>query len=213
MDSLLRLLLRLILVPLGVLVGMFATMIVVLIGLWQLSDQLAGFTDAQASAMFDWFATGAFGLMMVVGCMWIVAAIGILFSEGFGIRSWIFHAGNGALSAWIGSQFFGPYSESPMPFDGITYVLASGLAGGLAYWLVAGWSAGFWKPVFATTVVLPPSPQPVVTPAQPVVATTVVPPPAPVSVPPVPPVVTTPRPEPKLPRAVPAPPPTLPPAI
>jgi hypothetical protein len=23
-----------------------------------------------------------------------------------------------------------------------------GLAAGVAYWLVAGWSAGFWKPVF-----------------------------------------------------------------
>lgn len=204
MDSLLRLLLRFIVVPLGVLVGMFVTMVVVLIGLWQLSDQLAGFTDAEASAMFEWFATGAFGLMMVVACMWIVAAIGILFSEGFGIRSWIFHAGNGALSAWIGSQFFGPYSESPMPFDGITYVLAAGLAGGLAYWLVAGWSAGFWKPVFTASA------QPIV---QPVATTTVVPPPAPVIAAPVQPVVTTPRPEVKLPRAVPAPPPTLPPAI
>ena len=143
MDSLLRLLLRFIVVPLGVLVGMFATMIVVLIGYWQLGDRLADFTDAEASAMVELFATGAFGVILVVGCMWIVAAIGILFSEGFGIRSWIFHAANGAISAWIGSQIFAPYSESPIPFDGVTYVLAAGLAGGLSYWLVAGWSAGF----------------------------------------------------------------------
>jgi hypothetical protein len=27
-------------------------------------------------------------------------------------------------------------------------VTAAGLAGGFAYWLIAGWSAGFWKPVF-----------------------------------------------------------------
>jgi len=198
MDSLLRLLLRFIVVPLGVLVGMFATMIVVLIGFWQLSDKLANFTDAEASAMVELFATGAMGLILVVGCMWIVAAIGILFSEGFGIRSWIFHAANGAVSAWIGSQIFSPYADSPMPFDGITYVLAAGLAGGLSYWLVAGWSAGFWKPVFAT-------------PAQPVVQTVIVAPVQPVVVEPV--VVATPRPEVKLPRAVPAPPPTLPPAI
>ena len=164
MDSLLRLLLRFIVVPLGVLVGMFATMIVVLIGFWQLSDKLAGFTDAEASAMVELFATGAFGLILVVGCMWIVAAIGILFAEGFGIRSWIYHAANGAISAWVGSQIFSPYSDSPMPFDGITYVLAAGLAGGLSYWLVAGWSAGFWKPVFTTSA------QPIATtPAQPVV--------------------------------------------
>jgi len=201
MDSLLRLLLRFIVVPLGVLVGMFATMIVVLIGFWQLSDKLANFTDAEASAMVELFATGAMGLILVVGCMWIVAAIGILFSEGFGIRSWIFHAANGAVSAWIGSQIFSPYADSPMPFDGITYVLAAGLAGGLSYWLVAGWSAGFWKPVFATpvqTVVVTPAPV-IVAPVQPVVVEPVV--------------VATPRPEVKLPRAVPAPPPTLPPAI
>ena len=201
MDSLLRLLLRFIVVPLGVLVGMFATMIVVLIGFWQLSDKLANFTDAEASAMVELFATGAMGLILVVGCMWIVAAIGILFSEGFGIRSWIFHAANGAVSAWIGSQIFSPYADSPMPFDGITYVLAAGLAGGLSYWLVAGWSAGFWKPVFAQpvrTVVVTPAPV-IVAPVQPVIVEPVV--------------VTTPRPEVKLPRAVPVPPPTLPPAI
>ena len=201
MDSLLRLLLRFIVVPLGVLVGMFATMIVVLIGFWQLSAKLANFTDAEASAMVELFATGAMGLILVVGCMWIVAAIGILFSEGFGIRSWIFHAANGAVSAWIGSQIFSPYADSPMPFDGITYVLAAGLAGGLSYWLVAGWSAGFWKPVFTTTVrtvVVTPAPV-IVTPVQPVIVE--------------PAIVTTPRPEVKLPRAVPAPPPSLPPAI
>jgi len=27
-------------------------------------------------------------------------------------------------------------------------VLAAGLAAGLAYWLIAGSSAGFWKPLF-----------------------------------------------------------------
>ena len=27
-------------------------------------------------------------------------------------------------------------------------MIAAGLLGGLAYWAIAGWSAGFWKPVF-----------------------------------------------------------------
>jgi hypothetical protein len=27
--------------------------------------------------------------------------------------------------------------------------IGAGIAAGFAYWLVAGWSAGFWKPVFA----------------------------------------------------------------
>ena len=29
-----------------------------------------------------------------------------------------------------------------------TFIFGAGLAGGFAYWAVAGWSAGFWKPVF-----------------------------------------------------------------
>jgi hypothetical protein len=27
--------------------------------------------------------------------------------------------------------------------------VGAGIAAGFAYWLVAGWSAGFWKPVFS----------------------------------------------------------------
>ena len=41
-------------------------------------------------------------------------------------------------------------------------ITAAGLAGGFAYWLIAGWSAGFWKPVFRRTdaVLLPETPKP-----------------------------------------------------
>ena len=35
-----------------------------------------------------------------------------------------------------------------MPINEPLAVIAAGLAGGFAYWAVAGWSAGFWKPVF-----------------------------------------------------------------
>jgi len=37
---------------------------------------------------------------------------------------------------------------------------AAGLAGGFAYWAVAGWSAGFWKPVFRQRVLAPPARDP-----------------------------------------------------
>ena len=36
--------------------------------------------------------------------------------------------------------------------------LLAGLAGGFAYWAVAGWNAGFWKPVFRSGA--PPAPPP-----------------------------------------------------
>lgn len=156
MDSLLRLLLRFIVVPLGVAVGMFATMIVVMIGYWRIGDLLAGSTDVDALAMYDMLATATFLLAAVVLTMWVVAFIGILFAEGFGIRSWIYHTLNGAVSAWIGAQMFTPYPDTLVPFDANLYVVGAGLAGGMAYWLVAGWSAGFWKPVFAAPAVLPP---------------------------------------------------------
>jgi hypothetical protein len=29
-----------------------------------------------------------------------------------------------------------------------TFVFGAGLAAGFTYWAVAGWSAGFWRPVF-----------------------------------------------------------------
>jgi hypothetical protein len=72
----------------------------------------------------------------------------IIISEAFAIRSWIFHAGNGAVSAWIGWSLFGYIDATRVPVNEPLAVVAAGLAAGLAYWLVAGWSAGFWKPVF-----------------------------------------------------------------
>ena len=72
------------------------------------------------------------------------------FEEAFAIRSWIFHVLNGIVSAWLGWQLFGgafgsqlsPPSERPL------MVIAAGIAGGFAYWAVAGFSAGFYKPIF-----------------------------------------------------------------
>lgn len=147
MDNLLRLLLRLLLVPTGVVAGMLATMAVVLFGYWRIGDLLAGNTEVQAVALFDALAAASYLLMMVVMAMWAVALIGILFAEAFAVRSWIFHVANGALSAWLAASVFAPYAQAPVPFDGDLYIVAAGLAGGLAYWLVAGWSAGFWKPL------------------------------------------------------------------
>ena len=85
---------------------------------------------------------------MLLSVMWLPGAIGILISEAFAIRSWMFHAGNGAVSAWIGWSLFGYIDDTRIPLNAPLAVIAAGLAAGFAYWLVAGWSAGFWKPVF-----------------------------------------------------------------
>ncbi|MFK8252835.1 hypothetical protein [Ancylobacter terrae] len=143
----LRLLLRLVVVPFGYLAGMSASMLVIIIGYWRLGDLLAGVTEVELFAILDALVTATWALTIVVFVMWAVATIGILFAEAFAIRSWIYHTANGAISAWLGAQVVAPYADAPVPFDDLFYILAAGLAGGLAYWAVAGWSAGFWLPV------------------------------------------------------------------
>ena len=50
--------------------------------------------------------------ILLFSVMWLPGAIGILISEAFAIRSWIFHALNGAVSAWIGWQMFANFDQS-----------------------------------------------------------------------------------------------------
>jgi len=148
MDSLLRLLLRFILVPLGYVVAVVAGTLVILFGSWKLGQVDAATPDGQAVAMFGFVFAAPILLVTLLSVMWMPGSIGILFAEAFAVRSWMFHAANGAAAAWIGWSLFGYVGDSRVPINNPTAVIAAGLAAGLAYWLVAGWSAGFWKPVF-----------------------------------------------------------------
>lgn len=147
MDNLLRLLLRLLIVPLGGLAGMIAALAIILVGYWQLGDLISGATEIEAVALADALTTAAFAMMAIVVLMGGISLIGVLFAEAFAVRSWVFHVANGAVSALIAAQIFPPYPDAPVPFNGMLYILGAGLAGGLVYWAVAGWSAGFWKPL------------------------------------------------------------------
>jgi len=147
MDSLGRLLLRFLLVPLGYFVAVLAGTLVILFGSWKLG-QPSGNPDAEAIAIFGFVFAAPVLLVLLLSVMWLPGSIGILISEAFAVRSWMFHAGNGAVSAWIGWSLFGYVDATRVPINGPLAVIAAGLAAGLAYWLVAGWSAGFWKPVF-----------------------------------------------------------------
>src|SRR5215471_3101634 len=126
MDSLARLILRFLLVPLGGAVATTVAAVVLVLAHWNLFVLQA--TKAPGS-VDDYF-------------------LALLIAEFFAIRSWIYHVANGGLSAWIGGAMVnGPnddYFTSPM------LMVAAGLAAGLAYWLVAGWTSGFWKPVGQT---------------------------------------------------------------
>jgi len=149
MDSLGRLILRFLLVPLGYFAAVVVGALVILIGSWHLGQiAVTSDPDAPAVAVFGFVFAAPVLVVILLSVMWLPGAIGILLSEGLAIRSWMFHAGNGALSAWISWNLFGFIDDSRVPLNRPLAVIAAGLAGGLAYWAVAGWSAGFWKPVF-----------------------------------------------------------------
>jgi hypothetical protein len=144
MDALGRLLLRFLLVPLGYVVAVVAGSLAMLLGSWKLGQAAVEAHDGYA--VFG-FVFAAPILLLTISVMWLPGAIGILISETFAVRSWIFHAGNGAVSAWIGWDRLGTVDASGTAPDEPLVVVAAGLAWGLAYWAIAGSSAGFWKPV------------------------------------------------------------------
>ena len=157
MDALLRLLLRFILVPFGYLAAVIVGACVLVLGSWQTgSMMLSHDPDVAAAGAFGAFLAGPIMIMVLGSTMWMPSSVGILISEAFAIRSWIFHALNGAISGWIGWQMFAAIDQSSAPMNQTTFIFGAGLAGGFAYWAVAGWSAGFWKPVFRRTDVAPP---------------------------------------------------------
>ncbi|MFG1333194.1 hypothetical protein V5F41_18350 [Xanthobacter autotrophicus] len=148
MDNFARLLLRLILIPVGYLAAVMAGSAVILIGEWRIGTLFeATQPDAAALGFVIAIVASATVLVVLLSLMWLVAAVGILFSEAFAVRSWMFHAANGVVSAWIGSQLFAPADGTPAVASDPFYVVAAGLAAGLAYWLVAGSTAGFFKPI------------------------------------------------------------------
>lgn len=151
MDGVFRLILRFLLVPTGVLVALVAQVLIILFGQWQLGSVVAGVinpeqaVDVMAALMSAMWLTSLF-----LGLAWLVAAIGILFSEAFAIRSWIFHLANVTLCTGLATRLFPLVTGEAAPMEDLLYILAAGFAGGLAYWIIAGWSAGFYRPVFAT---------------------------------------------------------------
>src|SRR3954468_1261459 len=156
MDAVLRLLLRLILVPLGYLAAVTVGACVLVLGSWQTgSMMLSQNPDTATAGFFAALLAGPIMLVVLASTMWLPASIGILISEAFAIRSWIFHALNGAVSGYVGWQMFSAIDRTGVPMNEATFVFGAGLAGGFAYWAVAGWSAGFWKPIFASRASLP----------------------------------------------------------
>jgi hypothetical protein len=146
MENLVRLLMRFLLVPLGYIAAAIAEALLVFIASWQrFGSTLGSDINDQGADIFNNFLDDQFLLFMGLAAMLSPMLVGILISEALAIRSWIFHALNGVVSCLVGWQLFGGASTRlvhPM------ILIATGIVGGFAYWAVAGFTAGFWKPVF-----------------------------------------------------------------
>jgi hypothetical protein len=153
MDVVIRLLLRFILVPLG---AMFAVAAAAAFLVMAHRNALLAVLNADPRAQEDYFAALLSGgpLLALLLSIWafymlVPAAIGVLVSEAFAIRSWIFHAANGGLSAWLGWALIQDIRDEYRFLTEPKILVATGLTAGLIYWIVAGWTAGFWKPIGA----------------------------------------------------------------
>ena len=144
MDILGRLILRLLLVPLGVVVASVVAAALILVAehnAWR------AILDADPDAWIDYVMAllgggpGAVPLVPFVLYSLVPALAGVLMAEGFAIRSWIFHAGNGGIATAIGwtvTQGIGDRYVFVEP----RIAVAAGLAAGFAYWIIAGRTAG-----------------------------------------------------------------------
>jgi hypothetical protein len=145
-----RFILRFLLVPLAASVALCVAMLFVLTAQWNRFVALAGANPAPSDdALAMLLIAPALVLSVAATAMLAPAAIGALIAEAFAIRSWMFHVVNGGLSVWLGWIAMEEVRKPYEVFDQPLVVVGAGIAAGFAYWAIAGWNAGFWKPVFA----------------------------------------------------------------
>jgi hypothetical protein len=150
-DALIRLFLRFFLVPLGAAAAIAAGTAILVIAH---HDALAALFKARAEAQEDYiialvFAGSLRAMLLSIWAfnMFVPALIGVVIAEALALRSWMYHAANGGVAAWIGWTLTQDIRDEYRFLAEPKTLVAAGLCGGLAYWLIAGWSAGFWKPV------------------------------------------------------------------
>jgi hypothetical protein len=149
-----RFLMRLLLVPIGGCVAICVAMLFVMVAHW--NRVAAGPAD-------DYDGLAAFLVLIPMlavgsGVMLMPATLGMMIAEAFAIRSWMYHVVNGGLSAAVSLVSIGGFEKTYNLSDEPLIAIGAGIVAGFAYWAIAGWSAGFWKPVFASPPVDPPLP-------------------------------------------------------
>ena len=114
----------------------------------------------------DWSALGlppaalwavvAIGTAIIAGVAMLPALLVVVLAEAFAWRSSLVYAALGgmlALALGYGIDFAGYVAEPGSPFArGREVLAASGIAGGLVYWLMAGRNAGAWKSSQPTSI-------------------------------------------------------------
>lgn len=86
--------------------------------------------------------------LLIARVAFMPALAAILLAELFGLRSWLYHALGGAAVALV-SRLLWLRLEDTATVDGadrLAFSMGAGIAGGLAYWLAAGRSAGAIAP-------------------------------------------------------------------
>lgn len=146
-----RFILRFLVVPFAASVAICVAMLFVLAAHWNRFAALTAANPAppEDAALAMLLIAPALVLSAAAMAMLAPAALGVLISEAFVIRSWMFHVANGGISAWIGWIAMEDVRKPYDFFDAPLIVVGAGIVAGFAYWAIAGWNAGFWKPVFA----------------------------------------------------------------
>ena len=145
-----RFLFRFLIVPFAASLAICAAMLFVIMAHWNRFVALASANPAPPdhAALALLLIAPALVLSAAVIAMLAPAALGVLIAEAFAIRSWIFHVLNGGLSVWFGWVAMEDVRKPYDIFDQPLIVVGAGIAAGFVYWAIAGWNAGFWKPVF-----------------------------------------------------------------
>ena len=102
-----------------------------------------------------WLATGPlvftipFAALFVAYFAFLPALAAILLAEALGARDWLFYSVAGAVVALAVAAFSWSAAASgysPVSDPGLMMALAgAGMIGGIAYWTIAGRSAGNWR--------------------------------------------------------------------
>ena len=155
-----RFLLRFILVPLGAGCAILAAVLFVVVANWNRFSAVVEANRGGEEFVVALFLFGSWVMFVAAisaAAMLTPAALGAAIAEVFAIRSWIFHVANGGISAWVGLNTMVEMRRPADFYSEPVIVVGAGIVAGFVYWAVAGWSAGFWKPVFAQQPAYEPS--------------------------------------------------------